>query len=141
MGSLVLDERKIDRLVSSYQDAEQLIYEGSDQHLDMILNLQDKLKKLIKLNVEVNEELEKSFNSFDGEQAKKIVIKLTFGLRIAKQLITALRSLPSSISEGIKSLRKELHLETKQLDEFVQDLIKYKINNPQELKDLLNGIK
>lgn len=141
MNNLVLDERKIDNLVSSYRDTEQLIYEGSDEHLDIILELQNSIYKLIKLSGEVNEELEKSFNTLSEEQAKIVVIKLSSGLRSAKQVITLLRNIHPSISDGIKSCRKELYLETKQIDEFVQDLIKYKINNPQDLKDLLNGIK
>jgi hypothetical protein len=141
MSNLVLDEKKIDTLVSSYQDTEKLIYAGSDEHLDLILDLQNSIKKLVKLSIDVNEELEKSFNDLTEEQAKTVVIKLTSGLRNAKQLITVLRNLHPSLSDGIKSCRKELYLETKQIDEFVQDLIKYKINNPQELKDLLNEIK
>jgi hypothetical protein len=141
MSSAVLDERKIDSLVSSYQDTERLIYAGSDEHLDIILTLQQSVKHLIKLSVAVNEELEATFNSMSQDQAKSIVIKLTGGLNTAKQLIAVLRNCHPSIADGIKSCRKELYLETKQIDEFVQDIIRYKIENPQELKDIMNEIK
>lgn len=141
MSNLVLDETKIDNLVSSYQDTEQFIVEGSDEHLDIILGLQKNIKELIKLTVDVNDELEAKFNILDEDNAKSVVIKLSSGLRSAKQIITILRRLHPSISEGIKSLRKELYVETKQLEEYVEDLIKYKINDPKELKEILNGIK
>lgn len=137
MNNLLLDEKKIDKLVSSYQDTEQLIHEGSDEHLDIILEIQNSLKTLIKLSVDVNEELEKAFNYLNSEKAKDVVIKLSVGLRNAKQLIVALRNTHPSIFKGIKSSCQDLSLETKQIDEFVQDLIKYKITDPVELKKVV----
>lgn len=140
MRAAILDERKIDKLVMSYKDAEQIISEGSDQHLDIILRIQKSVKKVIELSIVVNEELESTFNTMNEENAKTTVLKLSLGLRMAKQLITVLRMHPL-ISEALKSSRKELYLETKQIDEFVQDIIKYKLNDTQDLKDLLIAIK
>lgn len=140
MRAAILDERKIDKLVMSYKDAEQIISEGSDQHLDIILRIQKSVKKVIELSIVVNEELESTFNTMNEENAKTTVLKLSLGLRMAKQLITILRMHPL-ISEALKSSRKELYLETKQIDEFVQDIIKYKLNDTQDLKDLLIAIK
>lgn len=141
MSHLVINENKIDTLVSSYRDTEQLVFAGSDKQLDLILNMQNSINKLVQLSKDVNEELETTFNSLDEEQAKTVVIKLSSALSTAKQLITLLKGLPHALSEGTKSCRKDLYLETKQIDEFLQDIIKYKINSPKELTDLLNEIK
>jgi S-adenosylmethionine synthetase len=141
MSHLVVDENKIDSLVSSYHDTEQLVFAGSDEQLDLILNMQNSINKLVKLSRDVSEELETAFNSLSEEQAKNVVIKLSSALSTAKQLITLLKNLPHALLEGTKSCRKDLYLETKQIDEFVQDIIKYKINSPKELTDLLKEIK
>lgn len=142
MNKCYIDEKKIDTLVSSYQDAEQVVSEGSDEHLDIILDLQSALKKLSKLTADVNNDLEEKFNSIDQTSARKIVIKLTILLTAARQLSSYLkRALSSSTYDGIKTSIQELYVETKQTDEFVKDIIKYKIEDTTELKELLNGIK
>lgn len=141
MSSLVLDEKKIDDLVSSYQYTENLVIAGSDEHLDQILNLQKALKSLIDLSVAVSSELESAFNSLNAEQSKNVVVKLSAGLGNAWKLIKSLKTLPKLYRQGIKSRFDELILETEQIEEFVQDLIKYKITDPEELKVLLASIK
>lgn len=140
MANAVLDQKKIDSLVSCYQDTEKLIV-GSDEHLDIILSIQKSITQLTKLTQAVNNEIEEGFNSLPEEQAKEIVIKLTYGIRMAKQLIVSLRNTHPLIYEGIKSSYKELYIETKQLDEFIQDIIKYKLTNQDELLQVLKEIK
>jgi phosphoribosylaminoimidazole-succinocarboxamide synthase len=131
---------KIDKLVSSCQEAEKIIIIGSDEHLDIILDTQSALKKIIKLSVIVNEALESSFNQLSVDEAKRIVIKLNEGLSASKQLINALINSHSSISNGVKTLIDDLQIENDGIDEFIQDLINYKINSPKELVELLKSI-
>ncbi len=140
MSNIVLDENKIDTLLSSYHDTEELLIESSDEHLDIILILQKSIKELTQLTIDVNNELEKKFNSMDAETAKNVVIKLTVGLRLARHFHRFLKTFPPHISESIKACRKDLYVETKQVDEFLQDLINYKVNKPTEIMELLNGI-
>ncbi len=141
MSTVFANDQKIDSLLASYQAAEHIVHEGSDEHLDLILELQDSIKKLLQLSIDVNEVLESSFNALTEEEARDIVIKLTQGLGSARQFANFLRRLHPSIGVGIESLRKELYLETKQIHEFVQDIIKYKINQPDELRELLQDIQ
>lgn len=141
MSVVVLDESKIDSLVSSYEKTEKLIFAGSDEHLDIILDIQSAIKELTDLSIEVSNDLEKSFNDLTQDQAKNIVLKLSFGLRNARLLIANLKKFHPLIFNGIKTCLKDLVLETNQIDEFVHDLMKYKINQPEEIKSLLNDIK
>jgi len=142
VSSITIDESKIDDLVSTYGDTEaQLMAVGSDEHLDMLIDIQRNVQKLTALTIAVNDEIESHFNLIDEANARNLVIKLTAGLRLARQVITILSNSPAFISEGLSSCKKDLYLETKQLDEFVSDLIRFKINSPGPLNDLLNAIK
>jgi hypothetical protein len=141
MSILIANDQKIDNLLASYQATEQIIHEGSDQHLDIILELQGSIKKLIQLSFDVNEVIESSFNSLTEDEARIIVVKLTQGLGFASQFSNFLRRLHPTIGIGIESLRRELNLETQQMHEFVQDLIKYKINQPDAIRELLTDLQ
>ncbi len=139
---VAFDETKIDTLVSSYQDTEkQLIVIGSDEHLDIILSIQNTLKDLIKKSEAVSNQLELSFNSMNEEIAKSIVLKLSGGLRIAKQVIYILRNSPRPIKNGINTCLEQVTFETRQIDELVHDIIKYKLTKQDELQNLINEIK
>lgn len=141
MSNAVLQANKVDNFVSSFEVAEKnFLQVGSDDHLDVLLHLQKVIKELTKLSFDLNEELEKTFNNLDAEASKNIVIRICQGLRIAKQFIVFLKSHPA-LYAGVKTAFKELHEETKQIDEFVQDIIKYKLSDQTELVELLNGIK
>lgn len=141
MGNLLLSGSKIDELVSTYETTEQLLAEGTDQHLDLILVIQQAIVALTKLTIEVNDGLEAAFNTIDEQEARNAVIKLSVSLRLAKQLISLLKKTSAIIQSGIKNHLKDLIIETKQIDEFVQDLLRYKINKPHELTTLLAQIQ
>jgi hypothetical protein len=141
MNNPIEGENKIDKLVSFYQDTKQLIYEVSDKQQNIISDLQNSIIKLTGLSFDVNEDLEKSFSYLSEDQAKNIIVKLSAGLKSARQLLALLSDIPPTITDRIKLFIKEFYLETKQINEFLQDLIKYKIHNPQEFKDLLNEVK
>ncbi len=141
MSNAVLQTNKVDNFVSSFEVAEkELIQVGSDAYLDVILHFQKIIKELTILSVGVNDELEQGFNNMDAENSKTVVLKLIQGLRVAKQFIVIMKAHPA-IYAGVKSCLKELHIETKQIDEFLQDLVKYKLSNQTELVELLKGIK
>jgi len=141
MSNAVLPTNKVDNFVSSFEVAEKnLIQIGSDDHLDVLLNLQNVIKDLTRLSIGVNEELDARFNHLDTDTSKNLVIKICQGLRIAKQFIVIMKSHPA-IYVGVKTSLKELHEETKQIDEFVQDIIKYKLSDQTELTELLKEIK
>ena len=139
MDTITLNETKIDSLVSSYKEAEKIII-GSDEHLDIILHLQKTLDEIIKLSIDVNNGLDDVFNNLDKESAKNTVIKLSTGLQLSRHLIVSFKRTHPSILEGIKSRIKALHIENKQIDEFIQDIIRYRINEPVELYDLLKSL-
>lgn len=140
MSNLVLDESKIDNLNASYEATEKTIIEGSDEHLDFLIDLQKDIKMLIAKTIEVNEMLEVSFNNMSEEEAKNMALKLTIGLNLARQFYRFLKSTPPIIYNGIKSCTTQLYLETKQVDEFLQDILRYKLRKTDELKDLFNEI-
>jgi uncharacterized protein YpbB len=131
---------KIDNLVYSYREAERIVI-GSDEHLDIILDIQSALKKIIQLSIDVNEELENSFNQLELENSKSIVISLNTILYSSKQFIALLKDLHPAIYNGIQSLIYNLQTENEQIDEFIQDIINYRINTPVELIELLNSIE
>lgn len=136
MSNITLDGNKIEDLVSAYENSEELIA-GSGQHLDFILELQRDIKKLTKLTINVNDYLENEFNSLDEAKANAIVIRLIVGVRNAQRFYRSLKKMHPSLYEGIKSCTKDLYIETKQVDEFIQDIIKYKIQDTSELRTLL----
>ncbi len=139
MNSAVLSEKKIDTLLSSYEDTERMMI-GSDEHLDTILRIQESVRYMTKLTIDVNNAIEEGFNELDTDHARKIVIKLTSSIGSAHHFLSSLKSMPH-IYEGIKTAYRELYVETKDLGEFIQDLIKYKINDPSDLRELLQAIK
>jgi hypothetical protein len=138
MSSTTLVESKLDNLVSSYQDTEKILIEGSDEHLDLILNIQRSLKRMTTITLEVNNFLEAKFNSFTNEEAKICVVKLTGAINTSRQLMAFIRRSPS-IFLGVSSCLKDLSIEIKDMNEFIQDLIKYKLNQPIELIELLKA--
>jgi hypothetical protein len=137
-----IDDEKLDTLASSYREAEDVFSEESDEHLDVILDLQQALRTLTRQTADVNNELEAKFNSFDQISAKKTLGKLTVVLSAGSQLNAYLkRALPVSTYSGIESCVRDLYVETKQLAEFAEDIIRYKLQDITELRELINEIK
>ena len=125
--------------MDSYQEAERFIV-GSDEHLDIILETQRHIDGLTAASRAVNQELENSFNNINREQAITIVAKLEKGLYAAHHGHYLLKSLHPTIYSAIRTHFDKLYLETKQIEEFVEDLKRYKINEPSDLNDLLRSI-
>lgn len=74
MASATMVKGKIDILASSFIEVEQLIIAGTDEHLDLILRIQDMLKSMTAKSVAVNSVLEAEFNNLSRDLAKKLVI-------------------------------------------------------------------
>lgn len=137
-----IDEGKIDNLASSYREAEEVFSDGSDEHLDLILTIQGYLKDLTCQTAAVNNEIEAKFNALDEASAKATVGKLSIVLSAGNQLNAYLkRALSSATYSGISTCLQDLYVETKQLAEFAEDIIRYKIQEATELKHLLNEIQ
>jgi hypothetical protein len=131
-----LNDATVNKVISSYQHTEQTIREGSDAHLDLILDIKSDLLKMIEATKSVVTEIEEKFNGFTEDTAKDAVLKLLPCFRIAYQLIALLKR-----SMLYKSVKKEIglfNLELNELKEFVSDLQRYKIEKNEELTALFN---
>lgn len=137
MSNLVLDESKIDSLNSSYEAAERIIIDGSDEHLDIILTVQKHLTRATYSTCEVVKEIENNFNHFTPAIAKRVIVKLFPAFRTAYQIIGILKR-NHAIYKGVKSHVSAFESELNELKEFISDLSRYKVEQNEELVALFN---
>ncbi len=136
----VFNESKIETAFSSIPETERTIRAGSDEHLDLIVDIQKDIENITRNTEELNSEIEEKFNYITAEQASRYVNKISEGLIVCKKLIALIKA-NKYIYIGVKTHLHQLILELNDLSEFINDLKNYKINNNKELNTLLDSIK
>jgi hypothetical protein len=132
-----IDHSKVHNAATSFRSFERTLAEGSDEQLDLILDLQSDIVKCINKTVELNSWLEESFNSFNQEEAKKVILEVSDALRTAHQIVILSRKVPRAIADGLKTKVSEFSLELRDTREFLDDLHRYKLNANPDLVDLV----
>jgi hypothetical protein len=131
-----IDINKINTVISSYQHTEKTIIEGSDEHLDLILDVQNDLIKMTEVTQDLVGDIERDFNLFNEETAKNAVIKIFPCFRMADHIIDRLKGFfiyPSIIAQV-----NNFEAEVNELKEFVSDLSRYKVQQNDDLIALFN---
>lgn len=129
----------IDEVITSYQSTEEVIVEGSDEHLDLILNVKNHLDKMTNATILCTDYLEIQFNTISELQAKEILIKLMPCFRMAHQVISIIKK--SAVYKGVKTSISNLSREVDELKEIVSDISRYKLSDNTELQNLISSIK
>lgn len=135
--SVSVIENAIDTVISSYQHTDKIIVEGSDEHLDLILHIQNDLKQMTALTKALVDALEEEFNLLDEQTAKDMVVKIFPCFRMAYQIISRLKK--SMLYPGLQNTIAEFNTELDELKEFTSDLSRYKVQQNTELLDLFNA--
>ena len=131
-----INDKTIGVVLSSYQQTEQTLIEGSDEHLDLILEITNDLKQMTRLTADLVGEIEENFNSFNQNTAKDAVVKIFPCFGIANQIIGLLKKSP--LYPSLKTSLAAFIIELNELKEFVSDLSKYKVQDNKELIALFN---
>lgn len=134
-----LNDNTVNTVISSLQHTERTITEGSDEHLDLILDVKRDLSNMTEATRNLVAEIESNFNSFNEETAKDAVVKLFPCFRMSYQLISLIKRtiLYNSVRSDISLFKRELD----ELKEFASDLSRYKVQKNEELIALFNDEK
>ncbi len=131
-----LNDNTINTVISSLQHTERTIAEGSDEHLDLILDVKRDVIAMTEATKKLVAEIEQNFNSFSEETAKDAVVKLFPCFRMAYQLISLIKR--TILYNSVKSDISLFNIELDELKEFVSDLSRYKVQKNEELRALFN---
>lgn len=131
-----LDNKRIENVISSYDHTEKTLIGGSDEHLDLILEITTDLSKITSVTDELINDIEKNFNSFTSETAKDAIVKIFPIFRLAHQLNNSLKR--KGLTNGLETPIADFNAVVNELKEFVSDLERYKIQNTDDLKALFN---
>lgn len=132
-----IDDNKVQDVISSYQHTEQTIIEGSDEHLDLILDLRGDLVEITRLTKKLVDEIETNFNEFNEDSAKDAVVKVFPIFRKAFQISESIKR-KSLLKDALKDPLADFNREVDELKEFVSDLSRYKVQKNDELIKLFN---
>ncbi len=132
----MLIEDSIDSVITSYESVERSIVEGSDEHLDLILDVQGKLSNVTNSTIRLVNVIERDFNTIDRERAKEIIVKLLPCFRIAYQIIGNIKR--HFIYNSVKNYVTEFEREVNELKEFISDLSRYKVQENSSLIAMFN---
>ncbi len=130
------DIKLIERTVSSLANTERSIAQGSDEHLDMILNIQRGFSNVVQFISTLVNAVEKNFNLYTIEQAKEMLAKIHEIFHAAESLKDSIAktSLQGQINSQLEVFCNELN----DLREIANDLSRYRVNMDQDYNSLFN---
>jgi hypothetical protein len=130
------DIKMIEVAVSSIEHTEQSIIKGSDEHLDLILEIQKGLYTNTELIRKVVDDIEKNFNSYSSEKAKDLLAKIFPVFKLAESINSSINS--EGIEKELKAHLADFNDEVKELFEMANDLSRYKVNISTDYNSLFN---
>jgi len=135
--SYFTDEIKmIEQTVSSIEDTEQFILRGSDEHLDLILEVRKELSNIAELTRGIVEDIERNFNNYTSEKARDIEDKVPSIFRGAEKIntLTINVGLQNEVSTQLEMFNNEIN----DLREIANDLSRYKVSRNEDYNSLFN---
>lgn len=132
----IIDNEKIDLAVSSLQDTEKTIIQGSDEHLDAILLLQASIAKSTESTRILVDSIESNFNKYTAQSAQSLVAKIFPIFALAKHVKEVIKEM--NFSSAVKSQMEAYDLELNELFEITNDLSRYKGNVTTDYNALFN---
>lgn len=130
------DIKIIERTVSSMEDTEQSILQGSDEHLDMILDVQKGLSDIAALARELVDDIERNFNSYTTEKAKDMLIRIFPIFRRAENINTSIINV--GLLNEVKAQLEMFNNEINDLREITNDISRYKVSANDDYNSLFN---
>ncbi len=121
--SATLDIEKIKSTLSSLEDTEKIIA-GSDEHLDLILDIQKSLSENSKLTASLVDTVEANFRNYTPTKAQEFIARVFPLFDMAKNIKRAIQE--EGIFNEVRSHWEEFAEEVDDLFEIVNDLSRYK---------------
>lgn len=135
MSTATLDIEKIDSTLSSFEDTEKTIIEGSDAHLDIILEIQKGLTENTELTRSLVDYIEANFNCFSETSAQMLVAKIFPCFDLTKKIREAIESV--NLINEVRGHLSNFEAEVDELFEITTDLSRYKVNGTDEFNSLI----
>jgi len=128
--------KMIEQTVSSIEDTEQFILHGSDEHLDLILDVQKGLSNIAELTRGIVNDVEKNFNGYTSEKAKDIVDKAFLIFSGSGKINTLI--INAGLQNEVRTQLEMFNNEVNDLREITNDLSRYKVNRNEDYNSLFN---
>lgn len=129
------DIKMIEVAVLSIEHTKKSVVQGSDAHLDLILEIQKGLSESAELIKKAVEDIEKNFNSYTADNAKKILAKISPIFGLAKNINAVFAS---GIHNELIAHLTNFNNEVRELAEMTNDLSRYKIEGSSDYNSLFN---
>ncbi|MBV8252772.1 MAG: hypothetical protein JO154_09215 [Chitinophaga sp.] len=128
-------DQKINSTLSSIENTEKLVL-GSDEHLDLILEIKDSLQEMSGHVVFILEDIESQFASITKEEAEHIIAKLFPLFGLAKKLVTVIMS--AVVYESVKASLDQFVIDVEDLYEILNDLSRYKVRKDSDFSSYIS---
>lgn len=130
------DIKMIEMTVSTIEKTERSIAKGSDEHLDLILDIREGLSESTLLISKVIDDIEKNFNSYTTEQAQNLLTKIFPVFDLTKSINSLIERL--ELSKDLKTHLAAFNDEVRELSEIANDLSRYKVNTSTDYNSLFH---
>ncbi|SFW46421.1 hypothetical protein [Chitinophaga sancti] len=120
------DIKMIEITVSSIENTERSITKGSDEHLDLILDIRNGLSENTFLIRKVVDDIEQHFNSYTVEKAQNLLAKIFPVFNLTKSINALIEKL--ELSNDLSTHLAAFNDEVRELSEIANDLSRYKVN-------------
>lgn len=136
---MIAIEQNIDKFYQETEESTQIIIDGSDEHLDLILSITKPLDVLSQKFEKFNEEIYNSINNYSEEQIRTIIMpKLRQLNKSCLTLIGAIRT--SILYRDIRTALKNYSRQYEVLRELIYDTHNFRVVKDDEFDNLLKEL-
>jgi Salmonella virulence plasmid 65kDa B protein len=125
--SMVAFEDKILSFQQENEEAQRVIVKGSDDHLDILLQIKDRIDPLTEKYAVLLNDVIPSTNSFNQEQVEKAIPLLLDLYSSSIKLVAVLKR--SSIAKDLKATCQSYYEQVENLREFIYDLENFRTDD------------
>ncbi len=136
MNTTIVDIEKIDYTLTSFQVTDDVVTMGSDEHLDLILDVQNGLEKTAQQTRSLVEYIESDFNNFTDDSAKLLISKIFPCFGLMRRLEKSIRE--TGILNEVSTQLEELTIEVNELYEITNDLSRFRANPTDDINSFVN---
>ncbi|GEP92704.1 hypothetical protein SAMN05660909_03125 [Chitinophaga terrae (ex Kim and Jung 2007)] len=127
--------QEIDSTLSSIEHTEKLVI-GSDEHLDIILEIRQSFIEMSSNLVSLTDHIESMFAVINMEAAEKLIAKAFPVFSIANKLVKATLDIPE-IYKYVREPLQQFEQEVDGLFEIIGDLARYKVRNSDDYSSFI----